>query len=80
MLDRVLELNPEVDRIDGNFCARPFMKGCRCYLGAAAQVGFKSIQSEVKECEYEFTSENYIKVCKKLKKKKCFGEAKIVKT
>ena len=80
MLDRVLELNPDIERIDGHFCAKPFMKGCRCYLGAAAQVGFNSIDSEKKGCDAEFTSSNYVEVCKKLEKKKCSGAAVLLKT
>ena len=78
MLDKVLKLNPEVDRIDGHFIANPFMAGCRCYLRAAAKVGFKYVQTRL-GCEAEFTSENYVDVCNDLLKKKCAGSAKLFK-
>ena len=80
MLDRVLELNPEIDRIDGHFTSQPFMAGCRCYLGAAAEVGFNFYQTKQEGCESEFSSENYVDVCKKMQKKNCFGSARIIKT
>lgn len=44
MLDKLLRLNPKIDRIEGQFLADHFMKGCRCYLGSAARAEFKYVE------------------------------------
>ena len=78
VLERVLEENPETNRIDGHFAARPFMAGCRCYLGVAAKVGFKFVES-VTTGRIDFNEDNYVEVCKRLKKDNFWGVAEILK-
>ena len=75
MLDKVLERNPEVNRIDGYFSASYFMKGCRCYLEAAARAGFKFIENSrgAFSGRIEFTKDNYVIVCDSLIEN-CFEE------
>ena len=79
LLQRVLELNPEVDRIDIRIDADPFMAGCKCYLGVAARAGFKFVQDCEPAGRIEFTTNDYGKVCETLQKFKCEGMAKIYK-
>ena len=68
VLKKVLEQFPGVNRIDGYFSASHFMKGCRCYLGAAARAGFKFIESSRGEFSgrIEFTKNDYVIVCDSL--------------
>ena len=70
MLKRVLKRHPEVNRIDGYFNANPFMAGCRCYLGQAADAGFKFIEDVAvgPTLRIPFTKESYVDVCEKLEK------------
>ena len=76
LLRRVLQENLNVDRIDGQFAADPYMAGCRCYLGVAADFEFKWIEAcdKVTPERMEFTTTNYVQVCEKLKKQKCMGK------
>jgi len=76
LLRRILEENPNIERIDGQFMADPFMAGCRCYLGVAADFEFKWVEDcdEVNSERMEFTRTNYVQVCEKLKKRKCKGK------
>ena len=76
MLRRVLQENLNIDRIDGYFVANPFMAGCRCYLGVAADFEFKWVDDcdDVDSKRMEFTRTNYVQVCEKLKKQKCMGK------
>ena len=73
LLRRVLQEDLKVDRIDGYFTADPFMAACRCYLGVAAEFGFKWIDDckDVNSKRIEFTLFNYVQVCEKLEKQKC---------
>jgi len=81
MLQKVLESNPQVDRIDGYMKADPFIAGCRCYLGVAARAGFKFVE----DCDpkskgrIEFTIDEYGKTCEAMQKFKCRTMAKIYK-
>ena len=70
MLKRLLKRHPEVNRIDGYFNANPFMAGCRCYLGQAADAGFKFIEDVAvgPTLRIPFTKESYVDVCEKLEK------------
>ena len=84
MLQKVLELNPQVDRIDSDMKVNPFLAGCRCYLGVAARAGFRFIEdcdlaSEGPEGRIKFTTNDYEKICETLPKSKCKGLTKIYK-
>ena len=81
MLQKVLESNPQVDRIDGYMKADPFIAGCRCYLGAAARAGFRFVEDCDPKCKerFEFTTDDYGKICENLHKLKSRGMAKIYK-
>ena len=76
LLRRVLQENLNVERIDGQFTANPFMAGCRCYLGVAAEFDFKWVEDcdDVTPERMEFTRTNYAQVCEKLEKQKCMGK------
>ena len=58
------------------------MKGCRCYLGAAARANFKFVElsNTIEKCygTKEITKEegpnNYVKVCEYYKKNKCYKD------
>ena len=77
MLHSLLSKYPEVDEIEGYFMAKPFMKGCSCYLGSAARKGFQFVQfeSDIKECneKRQFSVKNYTELCTHYHKiaKKC---------
>ena len=81
MLQKVLELNPQVDRIDGYMKADPFIAGCKCYLGVAARAGFRFVEDcdPKSEGRIEFTPDDYGKICEDLQKDKCRKMAKIYK-
>ena len=79
LLEKVLELNPQTDRIDGYMKANPWLFGCRCYLGEAARAGFKFIEDCENGERLEFTKNNYGKICEDLQKIKCRGNVKIYK-
>ena len=78
MLDKLLALNPNIDRIEGRFLPDHFMKGCRCYLGSAARAGFKFVElggmKEQCQGKIEFDEYNYVETCEEYEKKKCQGE------
>ena len=78
MLDKLLALNPNIDRIEGRFLPDHFMKGCRCYLGSAARAGFKFVElggmKEQCKGKIEFDEHNYVETCEEYEKKKCQGE------
>ena len=73
VLEEVLEEKPETNRIDGSFGANPFMAGCRCYLGVSAKKGFNYMES-VPTGRIDFTEDNYVEVCERLKKDHFSGE------
>ena len=81
MLQKVLELNPQVDRIDGYMKADPFIAGCKCYLGVAARAGFRFVEDcdPKSEGRIEFTKNDYGKICEDLENCKRKGMAKIYK-
>ena len=79
LLQRLLELNPQVDRIDIRIDANPFMAGCKCYLGVAARAGFKFVEDCEPAGRIEFTTNDYEKICETLPKSKCKGLTKIYK-
>ena len=79
LLQRVLELNLQVDRIDIRIDADPFMAGCKCYLGVAARAGFKLVEDCETTGRMEFTTNDYGKVCETLQKVWTGGMAKIYK-
>ena len=78
MLDKLLALNPNIDRIEGRFLPDHFMKGCRCYLGSAARAGFKFVElggmKEQCQGKIEFDEHDYVETCEEFEKKKCAGE------
>ena len=70
MLAEVLEANPTVNWINGYFNANPFIAGCRCYLGVAANKGFRFVETiAVSEGRFEFTKSDYVQICEDLEKK-----------
>ena len=73
VLKKVLEDNPETNRIDGHFAAIPFMAGCRCYLGVSAKQGFNYMES-VPTGRIDFTKDNYGEVCERLEKDNNFSK------
>ena len=83
LLESLLVLEPTVNRITGYLLATPFIKGCRCYLGAAARKGFKFVKlhSDLEECTgvKKLSVGNYASMCKTFKKKKCEGRGEITK-
>ena len=80
LVENVLERNSKIDRIDLYLDPKPFMAGCRCYLGVAASKGFTFIESKKKKLgKYEFTTDNYVEICEAMKKKKFKGDASIYK-
>ena len=82
MLEKVLELNPQTDRIDGYMKAKPFIAGCKCYLGAAARAGFRFVEDcdDASAGRIEFTKNDYGQICESLEKAgKCEGKTKIYK-
>ena len=70
MFQKVLELNPKVDRIDGYMKADPFLAGCRCYLGVAARAGFRFVEDveDASAGRMEFTKNDYGQICETLEK------------
>ena len=81
LLQELLELNPNVNRIDGYMKANPWLFGCRCYLGEAARAGFKFIEDcdDASKERLEFTTDNYRQICEELQKIKVRGNVKIYK-
>ena len=85
MLDKLLALNPNIDRIEGRFLPDHFMKGCRCYLGSAARAGFKFVEfiefNNISLGKIEFGEHNYKSICEEYEKKKsmAMGKGKITK-
>ena len=67
----------EISGIFLDFQARPYIKGCKCYLGAATRAGFTSLNilRETPECpeETKINASNYIEECQSLEKKKKDG-------
>ena len=68
MLAQVLEQNTEAKWIEGHFAAEDFMKGCKCYLGTAADAEFRFVKIGKATRRIPFTKNNYDKTCKVLKK------------
>ena len=75
LMDSVLSKYPELQRITGQFDANPFIKGCNCYLGAAARANFRFVkfQSSKEECsrQREFNSNTYRGICEQYVTMKC---------
>ena len=79
-MEKLLKENPQSDRIDGHFAADPFMAGCKCFLGPAADAGFNAVESRmIKGKIQKFNKQSVVKVCENFQKKKIFGNAKILK-
>ena len=70
LLQKLLELNPQVDRIDGYMKADPFIAGCKCYLGVAARAGFRFVEDveDASAGRMEFTTNDYGQICETLEK------------
>ena len=68
-----------INRIDGQIPAKNFMEHCKCYLGVAADFMFRWVDDcdDVASKRIEFTRNNYVQVCEKLKKQKCEGNARL---
>ena len=83
LLGSLLVLEPTVNRITGFVFTKPVIKGCRCYLGAAARKGFKFVKlhNDLEECTgvKKLSVGNYASMCKTFKKKKCYGRGEITK-
>ena len=79
MLEKLLKENPQVNRLDGHFASEPFMAGCKCYLGTAADAGFKVVAHRKIKGKFTFDKKNYDRVCQYFEHKKLFGNAKILK-
>ena len=75
LLSRVLQENPDVNKIKGSFDAKPMIAGCKCYLGSAARAGFKYVrlESEKEKCNEQkiFNLETYRQICAWYDKKNC---------
>ena len=85
MLKSLLDKTPNVQHIEGYFVAKPFIKVCRCYLGAAARKGFDTVEftseSSKDECnaKLEFNNKepiegndkHYANFCKNYENLKC---------
>ena len=79
-MEKLLKENPQVDRIEGHFASEPFMAGCKCYLGTAADAGFKVVERrKMINGKFKFNKKNYAKVCKDFEKKKLYGNVRILK-
>ena len=67
MLNDVLNEMPDLMGIDGLFTAKPFIAGCRCYLGASARNGFHYVQlkTSISPCNEKkmITTHTYVDVC-----------------
>ena len=78
LLKIALDRYPLVDTIHGDFVAKPWKLGCRCYLGVAARAGFNYVELNSYEprCNGErmISVENYVEVCKEYKKYDCQKE------
>ena len=71
------------------FSSKPYMNGCKCFLGAAAQKGFMFLKMKEmpllpiakKECKgkREFTVGDYKSLCKELKSFNCMGHWEMTK-
>ena len=65
LLESLLRLIPEVNKISLMFAASPFKAGCQCYLGAAARRGFDNVQFGSSKTMELLTTTNYANSCKK---------------
>ena len=89
LLESLLDRETTINKITGDFTAKPYIAGCKCYLGAAARKGFTFLKMESadnrKECKgtRKFTAdkgtENYETLCEKLKSLNCLGTGEITK-
>ena len=83
LLDMLLALDSTINRITGYFSAKPYIAGCKCYMGAAARQGFKFLKmdGERKECRgtEPFTVRDYAQICERLSDDNCDGEAELTK-
>ena len=84
LLESLLALEPTINRITGSFLAEPYIKGCKCYLGAAVRKGFKFLKIEniSRDCDgiRELTVGNYENKCIELLGFSCYGGAEITRT
>lgn len=79
LLGSLLLRHPDVNEISFKFAAKPFVAGCKCYLGEAARLGFNTVQvltetyMSKKSCAKvrKLTSKNYPDICEKYEKNKC---------
>ena len=85
LLESLIALR-SANRIALTFLARPYIAGCKCYLGAAAKKGFKFLRmfgllgsENNRHCvgKRDLTRKNYENVCKILKKHSCLGKWEI---
>ena len=83
LLDMLLALDSTINRITGYFNAKPYIAGCKCYMGAAAIHGFRFLKmdDDRKGCRgtKEFTVDNYTETCEMLLRSKCDGRAEMTK-
>ena len=83
MLNSVLTDHPYVTVIQGYFGAKPYIAGCRCYLGSAARHGFNNViidEDDVRangnneQCirRQTFDENTYVEICEELQKYNCW--------
>ena len=74
-LHDALDKNPAIDRISGYFDAKPWIRGCRCYLGVASNLGFNYVQLKHRKpiCneKTEISPLKYVGVCESYKRDDC---------
>ena len=83
LLESLLALDSTINKITGYFNAKPYVAGCKCYMGAAAIHGFRFLKmdDDRKGCRgtKEFTVGNYTETCEMLLRSKCDGRAEMTK-
>ena len=87
LLESLLALEDTINKITGSFTADPFIKICKCYLGAAARQGFKFLRVDANSGGTSFcigskplTVDNYAEMCENLEINKCYVGAEITRT
>ena len=83
LLQSLLTLETSVNKITGKFFARPYIAGCKCYLGASTRQGFKYLKMEGRgeECRgtKEIPADDYAKMCETFSRNKCYGGFEMTK-
>ena len=85
LLESLLDRETTINKITGDFTAKPYIAGCKCYLGAAARKGFAFLKMENpasrKECKgkRDFTVDDYEDLCLELQNFNCRGPVEMTK-